>query len=130
MIRSGAVAVGPPPAESRWGFLDGRLHAILLCLSCGTERGDVLVLNDPGAGKVDLVAPWRGFCRPASSARRTGVRDSNPRCDLEQKVFFVTAYVLAHKQEKEDGDFYLIIADDPNEATGTMIAELPAPEFL
>jgi hypothetical protein len=103
---------------------------VLLLVTCGTERWDVKVMKDQAAAQVDVAHPHEATVAQLREFDAPRYSDANARSAVEKKVYFVTAYVLGYKQEKGDGDFHLVIADDPNGAAGTMIAELPAPECL
>jgi hypothetical protein len=102
--------------------------ALILLLTCGTERWDVKVMKDAAASLVDVAHPQEATVAQLRELDAPQYSDANGRSAVEKKVFFVEAYVLGYKQEKGDGDFHLVISDDANGATGTMIAEFPAPE--
>jgi hypothetical protein len=103
---------------------------VLLFVTCGTERWDVKVMKDPAAAEVDLARPHEATVARLRELDAPRYSDANVRSAVERKVYFVTAYVLGYKREKDDGDFHLVISDDPNGAGGTMIAELPAAECV
>jgi hypothetical protein len=104
--------------------------ALLLLLTCGTERWDIKVMKDPAASEVDVSHPHEATLAQLRELAAPRYSDANARSAVEKKAFFVEAYVLGYKQEKGDGDFHLVIADDANGATGTMIAEFPAAECV
>lgn len=99
---------------------------VLLFVTCGTERWDVKVMKDPAATEVDVAHPHEATVAQLRELDAPRYAEANARSVAEKKAYFVTAYVLGYKQEKGDGDFHLVIADDANGAAGTMIAELPA----
>jgi hypothetical protein len=103
---------------------------VLLFVTCGTERWDVKVIKDPAAAEVDVAHPHEATVAQLRELDAPRYSNANVRSAVEKKVFFVTAYVLGYKREKDDGDFHLVISDDANGATGTMIAELPAAECV
>lgn len=93
---------------------------------CGTERWSVKTLSDADHNKVDFT-PKEATVGWLVSQDHPAQSPADQRIGpIETQTYKVRAYMIDYKPE-EDGDFHIVIAD-VEDASKTMIAEIPSPD--
>ncbi len=107
-------------------------------IHCGTERWAVKTLSDPAATSVNFTPADRTVAELAAVKAPYKASADTRVAPTEKQVFRVKARLMGYKQEFDparvqegknpgDRDFHIVIADT-QDATGTMIVEIPDPQ--
>lgn len=105
----------------------------------GTERWQVKVGTDSGAGSVQLQAVVPKTLQELINLQSPGLPDDNvTRLPDETHVFQLRGRLVKFKEEGNDNDYHLVISDDTKQFTAhdgsnighSLIAEIPDPNCI